>query len=278
MSRGRILLGTRTIVALLAYIVGTVLAKQATVLATGELAATWRMVDGVQTFIFEDDELQDVAAKQETLLLVVVGKVYDVTSGRQYYGKINDDPESYAGFASGHDYTRAFLSADFEQNATDYLLDLLPGQCLGIHSWETFYQTHENYTFAGLHRGRFYNVEGKPTSALGSYRACVARGEEARVKARAAVAAAPRCASSTPTTDEPRFRIGTWRTHACTAPLVPRRTTVDAAPVCACLQVDTAAAEGWDASALGMEDDQEMPQRYGSQCEVGESSCTVREM
>ena len=49
--------------------------------------------------------------------------------------------EDYNGYCKGHDYTRAFLSADFAKDATDDLSDLLPGDaaarcqhCLPCHS------------------------------------------------------------------------------------------------------------------------------------------------
>ena len=45
---------------------------------------------------FTTAALEKIAAKQNPLLLVVVGEVYDVTKGREFYGRAaNGDAESY---------------------------------------------------------------------------------------------------------------------------------------------------------------------------------------
>ena len=123
---------------------------------------------------FTSEALHQAAERQDPLLLVVIGEVYDVTSGRTYYGR--QDGESYAGFASGIDASRAFLTADFELNATDDLNDLTAGQCLGIEHWVHFYRDHSTYTRLGVAVGRFFDASGEPTAEHAAFRACVARG------------------------------------------------------------------------------------------------------
>ena len=236
--------------------------------------------------IVSDDELRDAAERQETLLLVVVGETFDVTSGREYYGRqASGLSDSYEGFANGTDASRAFLTADFVNNGTDNLSDLSPGECLGVEHWRRFYHNHSTYKFVGLHHGRFYNASGAPTDAHAAFRACVARGEHARAIARAIAIGAPRCQQRTPS-GELRFDFGTWHAYACDAPLRPRRLLLDGQLTCVCLTEGAAsdygscggvddAREPLDAAALGMEDDQELPHVYAD-CEPRASSCVAR--
>lgn len=51
--------------------------------------------------IFTTEELQHAASEQNPLLLVVVGRVFDVTEGRAFYGR----GDGYDGFANGTDNT-----------------------------------------------------------------------------------------------------------------------------------------------------------------------------
>ncbi len=234
------------------------------------------------------------AERQTTLLLTVVGEVYDVSAGRSLYGR----GESYAFFANGEDASRAFLTGE-SANATDNLDGLLPGACLGIEHWRNFYATHATYRRVGtLAGGRFYTARLRPTAALRSFDACVERGEAARAAARAAVRAAPPCATSSPPRDEdPRFQHGVWRRHSCDPPRVPRwlrdaagggggtaDEAIGVAPPlggapsvdrCACLRATEAAEGGWEPSELGMEDDAEIPVPYPG-CDLDASSCVRR--
>jgi len=234
------------------------------------------------TTIFEPDELarlttarleQSAASTSAPLLLVIVGKVYDVSAGHEHYST----GAGYEGFI-GKDASRAFLSADFEQHASDDLDGLKPGECLGVEGWCTFYANHSKYSFVGLLHGRYYGPTGLPTEALHRYEACVERGRGARRAARAAAMAASHCHRAAPTSTEPRFRIGTWVTYSCPPPLSPRRLVLaeaDGGELCACLPAVGDAA--WDPVALGMEDDQELPQPYHRKdCAGAESVCNVR--
>jgi hypothetical protein len=60
--------------------------------------------------------------------------------------------ESYEGFVNGSDASRAFLTADFANNATDDLTGLTPGQCLGVEHWMGFYRSHDTYRPVGTSR------------------------------------------------------------------------------------------------------------------------------
>lgn len=204
--------------------------------------------------VFAAEEMIPPVAATSSLLLVVVGQVYDVSEGSSFYGP----GSSYEGFANGTDASRAFLTSDFENNATDDLDGLLPGECLGIEHWSNFYRDHAKYKFLGVLNGRFYDARGEPTDAHNRYRACVARGQGARTRAKQVSDAASRCARSTPQ-GEPRFSRGRWATFTCEPPLVPRRYD---GQQCVCLELSAPADGGFDPEELGMKDDNQLPQMY----------------
>ena len=240
---------------------------------------------------YEDEELLRAVAtrgKNDPLLLVVVGEVYDVQSGRKLYvAEGGKDGDSYDGFVNGTDASRAFLSADFTADATDDLSDLTPGQCLGIEGWRLFYRNHATYKRVGWKRGRFYDQQGNPTEALNKLRGCIQVGNAAHEAARAAVIAAPRCAEDVPY-ELPMYEVGVWRRYTCKPPLVPRRAMIlppveegqpaatEEVAMCACLAIDAAVDGGYDAKALGMEEDPALPQVYSGNCAVSDISCAVR--
>jgi len=263
--------------------------------------------------IFSSAELRLAAERQAPLLLVVVGEVYDVTSGREYYARQPDqsaDSDSYEGastsgrtadrasekiavaiaavmmlvavppaglpgFANGTDASRAFLTADFVHNATDDLDDLSPGQCLGVEHWVGFYRDHATYAHVGRHHGRFFDASGTPTEAHAAFRACVARGNAVLERARQAVLAAPRCAEGTPSGNA-KYNVGSWKRYACEAPLAPRRATVDSAAVCACLRPEAPAEGGFEPGTNGFDaDDPALPAAYHG-CDAAAAVCAVR--
>ncbi len=108
-----------------------------------------------------------------TLMLVVLGEVYDVSAGRKYYSK-----GGYAGFC-GRDGSRAFFSGDFTDNGlTDDLSDLPADALNAIESWRTFYQDSKKYHYRGKLVGAFYDKNGAPTPELIRVRAIVAEYAE----------------------------------------------------------------------------------------------------
>lgn len=96
---------------------------------------------------------QEMASAQGRLLLIVLGRVYDVTAGKQYYA----EGEGYHGYCLGLDHTKAFLSANFDQDSTDDLSRLSPAECLSVKHWSDFYvdkDLKKEYPFMGFHEGR----------------------------------------------------------------------------------------------------------------------------
>jgi len=243
--------------------------------------------------LFTTHTLEKIAALQNPLLLVVVGEVYDVSKGREFYGRTADGvAESYTGYANGTDNTRAFLTADFENNATDDLSDLTPGQCLGIEHWRLFYRNHSKYTFQGFHVGRYYDANGAPTGAHADYIACVERANSGKRSAQEAMLTAPACQRAAPVSTEPKHKIGSWTTLSCADFGRLPRSYKPGLPEAACtcdgmkpgdascgLSCDCACvrpAEAVAYAALDMPDDPQLPQVYTA-CESAESpSCTVR--
>ena len=59
--------------------------------------------------VFSTTDLQAIAKRQKPLLVVIVGLVYNVSDGGEYYAR----GESYHDFANGTDHSRAFLSGDY---------------------------------------------------------------------------------------------------------------------------------------------------------------------
>jgi predicted heme/steroid binding protein len=95
-----------------------------------------------------------------TIWLAVLGEVYDVTEGKQYYGK----GEGYAGFA-GKDGTAAFVTGEFnEKGLTSDVSDFTPEQMMGVNHWKEFYHNSTKYFKVGLLVGRHFGAGGKPTA------------------------------------------------------------------------------------------------------------------
>ena len=96
------------------------------------------------------------ASKQETLLLVVVGEVYDVTDGEGYYGP----GQGYSCFA-GRDGSRAFVTGNFTKEGARADLDgLTPGEVAGVIHWRDFYRKEDIYKYLGKLVGLYYDENG----------------------------------------------------------------------------------------------------------------------
>lgn len=164
--------------------------------------------------LFTRDELAAHGDGAPTLLLAVLGSVYDVSAGRgAFYGP----GQEYAYFV-GRDASRAFVTGNASADLTDDLSALRSDrEYLSVVGWRRFYERHEAYTREGrLAGGAFYDGAGEPTPALAHAheRAAVAEAELAAEAARVRVHRMARCSSSTE---------GGARTDWCEAPgHVPR--------------------------------------------------------
>jgi hypothetical protein len=110
-------------------------------------------------------ELQTATGETEEspLYLALLGRVYDVSAGRDYYGL--EGP--YHIFA-GRDAPVPFVTGVFDENEGDKPWTDLPlNQHAGLLSWVDFYETEskEKYPCVGVVEGAFYNAQGLPTAA-----------------------------------------------------------------------------------------------------------------
>lgn len=95
--------------------------------------------------------------------LSFMGKVYDVTAGKDFYGR----GSSYGAF-SATDCTVCFVSGIFsEEEAGKGPEDISDTLLPGVLDWADFYGTHDIYTLVGyLVDPRYYDANGEPTERL----------------------------------------------------------------------------------------------------------------
>ena len=110
--------------------------------------------------LFTRDELSSHGSSSKRIHLAILGRVYDVTKGRKYYG-----PKGGYAFFAGRDATRSFVSGDFsDAGLTDDLEGLSIREYLGIADWVGTYE--KEYKYVGRLIGRFYDGDGRPTDSL----------------------------------------------------------------------------------------------------------------
>jgi cytochrome b involved in lipid metabolism len=113
----------------------------------------------------------------DKLYLSILGKVYDVTSGKKHYGK----GQGYHYFV-GKDATKSFVSGQFEGEVDHDLSDLPLKDILGIEDWAHFYDTHENYTYKGYLEGVYYKEDGKYNKAFYDYKKLLKKAKIEKVQ------------------------------------------------------------------------------------------------
>lgn len=112
--------------------------------------------------IFTKEQLSKYDGTEESLGLYIgiYGRVYDVSSGRQYYG-----PGGTYSFFAGCDGTKAFVTGEFnEKGLIDDVSEFDSRRLLELHHWLEFYE--KTYHFVGKLIGNFYDAKGNPTGAL----------------------------------------------------------------------------------------------------------------
>ena len=97
--------------------------------------------------------------------LSIIGDVFDVTTGEDFYGK----GRSYGAFA-GRDASVPFVTGVFTAEEAQKSADVISMKELGgLLEWHTFYETHKEYSFVGrLIDPRYYDEKGQPTPDLES--------------------------------------------------------------------------------------------------------------
>jgi predicted heme/steroid binding protein len=98
----------------------------------------------------------------KNLWLAILGRVYDVSAGPQYYSK----GSQYHVFV-GSDSPVPFVSGIFnEEEAAKSWRALEESKLYSFVHWVEFYENEEKYPFLGLVDGTFYDKDGNPTLEL----------------------------------------------------------------------------------------------------------------
>lgn len=91
------------------------------------------------------------------IYLAMMGRVFDVTRGRDFYG-----PGGGYSFFSGIDGSRAFVTGDFKpEGLIDDIAGLGDQDYIGLRDWLDFYV--KDYEMIGKLEGKFFDSNGKPT-------------------------------------------------------------------------------------------------------------------
>eukprot|EP00092_Neocalanus_flemingeri_P000724 GFUD01000768.1.p1 GENE.GFUD01000768.1~~GFUD01000768.1.p1 ORF type:complete len:343 (-),score=140.41 GFUD01000768.1:115-1143(-) len=91
------------------------------------------------------------------LYLAMLGVVYDVSKGKEYYG-----PGGGYSFFAGKDASRAFVSGQFdEEGLVSDVSGLTSADYMGLEEWASFYE--KDYVRVGLVEGAFYESNGEVT-------------------------------------------------------------------------------------------------------------------
>eukprot|EP00096_Caligus_rogercresseyi_P007920 TRINITY_DN2607_c0_g1_i1.p1 TRINITY_DN2607_c0_g1~~TRINITY_DN2607_c0_g1_i1.p1 ORF type:complete len:326 (+),score=88.48 TRINITY_DN2607_c0_g1_i1:40-1017(+) len=112
---------------------------------------------GERLFSKEELRLYDGSSEGKRIFLAILGQVFDVSKGREYYG-----PGGGYAFFSGRDASRAYVTGDFnDEGLVDDVSGLSLDDYLGLAEWVDFYK--KDYVYVGKVVGRFYDAEGKET-------------------------------------------------------------------------------------------------------------------
>jgi len=112
---------------------------------------------GIRMFTKDELSLYNGTDPDKPVYLAIFGEVFDVTKGKQYYGKGG----GYS-FFSGRDGTRAFITGNFTPAGLieDYE-GLTLANLIALEDWNKFY--HKDYSFVGRLIGYYYDEAGQPT-------------------------------------------------------------------------------------------------------------------
>jgi len=124
---------------------------------------TIEATSGSVRVVTKDELAKKNGEDSDELWLGILGKVYDVTEGKQFYGK----GSPYSIFV-GRDGSAAFATGDFtpEGAAKSIFETLTPQQLLAVSDWTQFYEKEEKYKFVGVLEGELYDKDGNPTEIL----------------------------------------------------------------------------------------------------------------
>lgn len=114
--------------------------------------------------VFAADELAKYVGEDNgPIYLSLMGEVYDVTAGREYY-----DAGSGYSFFAGRDGTISFFTGNYDPDHVNdkTVLDYEGPEIMAMEQWRDFYEDHEEYRFLGVLDGEYYDSTGKETPYL----------------------------------------------------------------------------------------------------------------
>ena len=110
------------------------------------------------------------------LYLALLGEVYDVSRGSQYYG-----PGGGYSFFAGRDASRAFVTGQFDSDGlVDNVEDLPSSDYLGLQDWAKFYSS--DYKRVGVLAGRYFSTAGRTTQYWRDLQGWLAAAQQERDK------------------------------------------------------------------------------------------------
>ncbi|XP_008559280.1 neuferricin [Microplitis demolitor] len=140
-------------------------------LMNGDYVGAYQLYLGHKDKLFSKKELEKYNNIENGLYLSILGQVFDVTKGEQYYGKGN----TYHAFV-GRDASQAFITGDFtEKGLTDDLSSLTNAQAKSLDNWLKSY--HEKYQYKGKLVGKFYDQYGVETLEFHNFKTKVSKAE-----------------------------------------------------------------------------------------------------
>ena len=115
------------------------------------------------------------ASPDNPIWLSILGKVYDVTTGEDFYGEEKGSYKYYA----GRDASPCFSSGkNNAEGADEKLEEWEDKKLMSVYEWSTFYEDHETYKYLGILAGsRYYDESG---NELEIRKDIIARASEAK--------------------------------------------------------------------------------------------------
>jgi predicted heme/steroid binding protein len=141
------------------------------------LAADWLLDDEPGWPVFTSEELEAHGPTSETILIAILGHVFDVTqAGEEFYG----DTKAYAPL-TGRDASRAFaVFSTKKRHIRPDVMDLEDKNL--VQATERLRQYVDKYPCVGVTEGPYFNETGYPTETLQALKqrvlASPSRGEE----------------------------------------------------------------------------------------------------
>ena len=151
------------------------LARDSTALLGGGAGAA--SSGGLRVFTPEELKAEGSGESGGTLMLAILGEVYDVSAGQGFYAPGQGGYNCFV----GRDGSRAFVTGEFEgAGLTDDVEGLAPSELEGVLGWRDFYRDEARYPTVGVLSGRYYDVSGaRRPGVLDAYEAAVAEWKAA---------------------------------------------------------------------------------------------------